>query len=171
MSIRLTGLAIMTVGLAQPAATQQPATALDFLAGQWALEDAAGTPVGSSTILIQAPEAMLYEERTVADEARQPLWFGNSKANGWVQYFVGAAGKLREFRQQSPPGGWPVVMGGNVILRDGTAAMFRLTITKASNDLTRRLLERSTDGGKSWSGIFDLTYRRQAGNLPVERGR
>ena len=145
-------------------------TQLDFLEGQWAIHDPSGAEVGRSRIAVQAPGAMLFEERKVGEDA-QPLWFENSETDkGWVQLFVGASGLMREFKQTSAPGVWPMIMTGDVVLRDGTPATFRLTMSRASNDETRRLLEMSRDKGGSWSPVFDYTYRRVAQTVEAKRG-
>lgn len=134
---------------------------LDFLAGDWTLHDPAGATVGHSSIEIQAASAMLFERRRISQAAEQPLWFENAeRTEGWVQLFVNPAGQVREFSTQSPNGSWPLVLGGDVTLRDGATARFRLTIWRASDDESRRLLEVSRDGGGTWSAALDYTYRR-----------
>ncbi len=134
---------------------------LDFLAGDWVIHDQTGALVGSATILLQAPGAMLFEQRTVARDAPQPLWFVHAeRTGGWVQLFLNPGGQVREFTTESTNGNWPLVLGAQVRLRDGALARFRLTMTRASDNESRRLLEMSRDGGTSWSAVFDYTYRR-----------
>lgn len=147
---------------AAPAHAQQTAPqSLDFLAGNWTLHDASGAEIGRSRMEVQSPGAMLFEQRAVGEGAAQPIWFENSeKDSGWVQLFIGASGQVREFVTQSAPGAWPIVMGGDVTLRDGTPVKFRLTMARASDDETRRVLEMSRDQGATWTGVFDYTYRR-----------
>jgi hypothetical protein len=147
--------ASQSFGQAAPAPGQ-----LDFLAGDWAISDASGSVVGRSHIVVQAPGVALYEERRVGEEM-QPLWFQRVEhQQAWTQLFVGAAGMVREFPASSAPGAWPVVMGADVTLRDGTPVRFRLTMTRASDDDSRRVLEMSRDQGTSWSTVFDYRYRR-----------
>lgn len=137
---------------------------LDFLAGEWEIRSASGAVIGSARIELEAPCAMLHEIRRVGDEPDQPLWFSKLERNGhWSQLFVGARGSLREFTARSAPGAWPMILGGDVILKDGSPARFRLTLWRLSDDRTRRLLERSLDGGKSWVRLFDYTYVRRIG--------
>jgi hypothetical protein len=146
-----------------PAAGAQQAsgTQLDFLAGQWILADSAGGEIGRSVIAIQAAGAMLFEERRIGDAAPQALWFANSEANGgWTQLFVGAAGMIREFKPTSAQGSWPIVLGADVTLRDGSAARYRMTIQRQSEAESRRILEISRDSGASWQKVFDYNYRR-----------
>lgn len=160
----MTRIAMLALWVAATAAAaQQGSDQLDFLAGNWRLHDLSGALVGSSRIVVQAPALMLYEERRVGDGDVQPLWFENSERNGGrTQLFTGASGMIREFPRLSPAGTWPIVMGADVRLRDGTPVRFRLTMSRASNDETRRVLERSSDQGATWSTVFDLTYRRSA---------
>jgi len=159
LAFLILGLSCCAFGaFAQPAAPPQ----LDFLAGNWSLHDAAGTRVGSSRIVVQAANAMLFEERQVGNAAAQPLWFANVESSGrWTQYFVGALGLIRAFEAQTAPGAWPIVMGADVTLRDGTPVRFRMTMSRASADETRRILEISRDGGATWNNVFDYSYRRE----------
>ena len=135
-----------------------PERALDFLAGDWTITDPSGA-TGRSHIVVQVPHAMLYELREIGSDGPLPLWFAFSEEGGWVQLFPGPAG-MRAFRLVSDSRAWPLVFGGDVRLRDGTPVRFRLTMSRASNDESRRLLEMSHDGGATWSTAFDYTYRR-----------
>lgn len=144
-------------------AVAQEAVSLDFLSGRWTLYDTAGTQVGTSSIEVQVPETVLYERRRVGAGSVQPLWFVNSEPNaGWTQLFVGVTRLVREFTPQSTPGQWPLVLGARITMRDGRPMSFRMTITHASDDESRRVLEQSPDGGATWNTVFDYTYRRFA---------
>jgi hypothetical protein len=162
----------LSLAAAAPALATQPAAApadaatavidLDFLGGNWDLFDAAGKKVGDSTITVHAPGAALFELRTADGGEGQPLWFFNSERDkGWVQLFLGPSNQARAFTLQSPPNSWPLVLGADVVLRDGTPARFRMTMTRASADLSRRKLEMSRDQGATWSTVFDYEYRRR----------
>lgn len=134
---------------------------LSFLTGDWVLHDASGATVGVSHIEVSGTNAVLFEQRTIGTNPSQPLWFVNSeRAGGWVQLFLNPSQQVREFTMQSVGGSWPLILGGEFELRDGTAARFRLTITHESDALSRRLLEMSRDGGETWSPALDYTYRR-----------
>ena len=134
---------------------------LDFLAGDWIIQDADGEPIGTSRIVLQVPDTMLYEERVVDGKTPQPLWLENAERNnGWTQLFVGPAGQTREFPLRSEPGTWPIVMGADVVLRNGTPVTFRLTLSRQSDDESRRVLEMSADQGDTWKTILEYQYRR-----------
>ena len=152
--------------VAATAAGQAPPQAqLDFLVGDWQVTDAAGR-IGRSHIIAQVPGAMLYELREVGGDGPLPLWFEYSERGaGWIQLFPSPAG-IREFALLSPPGAWPMVFGADVTLQDGSRARFRLTMSRASADRNRRLLEMSRDGGGSWATVFDYEYRRVAAPRP-----
>jgi hypothetical protein len=155
---RLAVVAALVACLTLPAAAEAPkAVDLDFLAGEWTLEDEGGNVVGTSRIHVEAAGVMIHEVREANGGKPQQLWFQNSEPHGgWTQLFIGADGLMREFPPKSMPGEWPLVLGG-----DGVAARFRMTMWKASNDESRRILERSNDGGKTWSTVFDYVYRRK----------
>ena len=147
---------------AAPAVASEPAD-LDFFVGAWSIHAFDGKAVGASLIEEQAQGAVYYEVRTVGEGAAQPLWFVNSEAaGGWTQLFLGPASRVRAFNPVSAPGEWPLVLGSDVVLQDGTAARFRMTISKSGDDKSRRVLELSKDGGATWSTVFDYEYRRAA---------
>lgn len=155
------GLALQTSQTGQTVARVATPVSLDFLAGEWSLHDASGAMVGRSTVVALEPGAMLYERRTIGQTAAQPLWFENAeRTGGWVQLFLNPTGQVREFSTLSEAGQWPLVLGGDVILRDSAQARFRLTISRASDDESRRVLEMSRDSGQTWATVLDYTYRR-----------
>ena len=160
--MQLMGLMI-AVGLASAQPATPAADQIDFFVGEWSLHDPSGESIGRSQIEAQVAGTMLFELRTVGGQPAQPLWFENAERHGgWTQLFVGPAGMTREFVPQSEPGAWPMVMGGEFILRDGTPARFRMSISKSSEDEVRRLLEMSRDAGATWNPVFDYVYRRIA---------
>ncbi|BDI60710.1 hypothetical protein MACH05_12700 [Qipengyuania nanhaisediminis] len=90
------------------------------------------------------------------------MWLARLEhVEGWVQLFESPAG-IREFAQISPADEFPVVFGGDVILRSGDPARFRLIVTPVDSASHTRRLEMSRDGGANWSVILDYTYRRVA---------
>jgi hypothetical protein len=91
---------------------------------------------------------------------RFTLWFANFESHGWQQLFVGVQGALRSFATESAAGLWPIVMGATVATRDGQATRFRMTMSRATDDEMRRVLESSRDAGSTWTTVFDYTYRR-----------
>lgn len=139
-------------------------TSLDFLVGDWALFDANGKQVGTSTIVAEFPGSMLLETRKVDGQPPQPLWFENAEAEGgWSQLFVGPQGKVRMFKPVSPQSKWPLELGSDVTLQDGTPVRFKMTMTHPSAERSNRKLEMSRDAGATWTTVFDYEYRRKAG--------
>jgi hypothetical protein len=134
---------------------------MDFLEGRWIIQDASRTAVGVSEVEIQAPGAMLLERRQVGDRPVQMLWFENSERNGgWTQLFLGPMGAVREFAPIGQSASWPLTLGANVVLQDGSMADFRMTLSRPSDDSTRRRLEISRDNGVTWQDVFDYYYIR-----------
>ena len=148
-------LALLLAQPAQDAARAQ----LDPLVGDWDIVDESGAS-GRSRVIAQAPGLMLYELRDIGPDGPLPIWFKYSeRTHSWLQLFPGPSG-IREFQALSPPGQWPLLFGGEVVLQDGSAARFRLTMAQPSPDLGTRRLEMSRDGGSSWRTAFAYTYRR-----------
>ena len=138
-----------------------PDAQLDGWAGTWAIANSEGRRIGHSRIEEQAPQLMVFEVREVEGNPPQPLWFEYSERNkGWTQLFRGPFG-IREFGPLSPPGEWPLRLGADVVLRDGTPVTYRMAVTRISADAYRRLLEVSRDKGKSWQTVFDYQYSRE----------
>lgn len=157
-------IAVMAISVAgRPAVVSaQTQGALDVLVGQWTLHDAKGVLVGESHVQVLEAGVMLFEARRVGSAKPQSLWFANFESQGWQQLFVGVQGALRSFATESAVGLWPIVMGATVATRDGQATRFRMTISRATNDEMRRVLESSRDAGSTWTTVFDYTYRRVA---------
>jgi len=156
-------LSLLSLTAASAEGRQQPSSQLDFLGGDWTLSGPSGEAAGTSHIVVQLPGAMIYEERR-AEGGQLPVWFVNSEsAGGWSQLFPSPSGALREFRPSSKPGEWPLVLGTDVRLADGSPARFRLTLTRRSDDESRRVLEMSGDSGAHWRPVFDFTYKRVKG--------
>ena len=155
--MRLSVLATLAA-IASPCYAEQ--ASLDFLQGDWLLLDPTGKQVGTSHVEVRLPGAMIYELRSDAN-GKLPVWFAASEAKGgWVQFFPGPKGSLREFDPVSKAGTWPVVLGNEVVLRDGRSVTFRLTLDHASDNASHRVLEMSSDGRKTWSTVFDYRYVR-----------
>lgn len=153
----------LLAAMSQTAPVEQPQDQLDldFLVGSWEIEDANGQLIGTAEIVAQVPHTMLYEQRTIGDGPAQSLWLENAERNdGWTQLFVGPVGQTRQFVPWSLPGEWPLVLGADITLQDGTPVRFRMTLSHESNDASRRHLEISRDGGHSWETVFDYLYRR-----------
>jgi hypothetical protein len=162
---RLSASILFALALVSSVRAESPAVGLDFLVGTWQLRDASGKVIGTSVIEIQEAGAVLFERRTVGEGKPQSLWLVNVESPaGWGQLFLGPKRQVREFRAMSAPGVWPMVMGGEFVTQDGKSTRFRMTMTRGSDDETRRVLELSRDGGVNWSTAFDYTYARQVGN-------
>jgi len=145
-------IALLSTAAAEP---------MDFMEGTWIIENSDGDVVGRSEIVAQVHGTMLYERRTIGDADPQPLWLENAERNnGWTQLFVGPNGQTREFIPRTAPGEWPLVLGADVTLQDGSPARFRMTITRESDRLSRRHLEISRDRGDAWKTVFHYTYRK-----------
>lgn len=133
---------------------------LRFFEGNWTIYRHDGSVAGTSAIESRWPNAVYFEQRKIGDDPAQLLWFVNMETDGWQQLFIGIAGTVRKFQSVSETGKWPLVFALDVVLKDGTPARFRMTVEKQSEDVSRRILERSVDGGSSWGQVFDYTYRR-----------
>lgn len=162
--------ASMSAAAQTPVAADPVRRQLDVLVGDWTLTDDAGA-TGHSQVVAEAPGAMLFERREIGQDGALPLWFAFSeRSHGWVQLFPGPNG-IREFALLSEPGRWPLLFGGEVILQDGSAARFRLTMAQPDADHGERRLEISRDAGTSWQPVFTYSYRRATPSIRSETNR
>lgn len=136
----------------------------DFWVGAWDVYPTGGGPLVAHSLVEK-----LYLGCAVR-ENWQPLkgapggslnaWV--KKDGGWRQTWIGGGGAWVEFR-----GGWD---GGAMVIQgdwagagpNGADGIVRMTYTPAPDGSVRQFGEISSDGGKTWSVSFDLTYRRSA---------
>lgn len=141
-----------------------PAPTLDHLIGSFDVFDPSGKLAATSTARWdQAGVAIAEDRRSVARADTQKLWFFYGDFGlGWKQLFVGRAGTVREFAQQKVLEDGGVELGARFDNGDGTFTLFRILVSGPDGSGGhRRHLESSRDEGKTWTTVFDYTYRRK----------
>jgi len=130
----------------------------DFWLGDFKVEDPNGNYVGDNEITLHLDGCMLMES-----------WKGASGMNGmsmnfydpsdqtWNQIFVDNNGA---------PANWPPLKGkfenGSMVLWSPEGEnRSRWTWTKISNDKVRQMAESTSDGGKTWTVVWDSYYIRK----------
>lgn len=135
----------------------------DFWVGEWDVFRPDGQPAGHNSITVEMGGCVVHESYSAA---RGP-YHGESfniydRPRGlWHQTWVDNGGTLLRLE-----GGWAddrMVLSGEVTGPDGSVALHRITWSRIDGDpdRVRQLWETTTDGGASWSVVFDGEYRRQ----------
>ena len=137
---------------------------LDFWIGRWEVQvtgTPAGTPGGATNVIEKILNGCaLWENWAPANVAGhgKGLHLFNATTGEWEQHWVTATGSVVNFRGE---------FKGNTIhytventLPNGTKAIRVTKIYAINKDSVRQHGEQSTDGGKTWTPTFDLTYYR-----------
>ena len=133
----------------------------DFWIGDWDVQQTGvpRAPVGASSHIERILDGCVILENwnPPGSPAGKSFNTYNSATKKWEQFWVDATGKLThyfgEFRED-----------GNLYYEAdqfGTSNKIRMTFFNQGPDQVRQLGHISTDGGKTWSVQFDLTYLRK----------
>jgi tetratricopeptide (TPR) repeat protein len=139
---------------------------LDFWVGEWDVASTtgpAGGPVAHSRI------ELIEDQCVVAESYVHPAGYSGRSFNSyhpdkrrWEQFWVDNKGAIHHYTG--------VFRDGNLYYEaDGVRtqgpssppAKVKMTFFNQGPDQVRQLGEQSTDGGKTWSTSYDLTYRRR----------
>lgn len=151
-----------TVGSSEPRSPQCDTPAhgqFDFWVGEWTVE-AGGRPAGTNRIERILGGCALLETWVSADgPGGRSLTFYDSAREVWHQSWIDAAGRplLLEGRFT---GGRMQLEGQRPAEGSAGAIHHRLTWAPAPEGAVRQLWETSTDGGRTWTVVFDGQYRR-----------
>lgn len=132
----------------------------DFWIGEWDVRSTqGGVPSGTSSVQLILGQCIIFEN-----------WAGGSGTNGksfniydtndkkWHQTWVDDKGTFTHYIG-GLEGEKMVVVADTVI--GGKATLAKMTFSKLPNGEVRQHGENSTDGGKTWTTSFDLTYARK----------
>jgi hypothetical protein len=150
-----------------PCDTLAHAREFDFWIGDWEVY-AQGTRVGTNEIQRVSNGCALLENWTAitGNQNGKSINFYNPAIGQWQQTWVGSGGGITEYREG--------------VLRDSTLtflasatgptgqpARLRLSFTRLSPNRVRQHSEGSSDGGATWTTLYDFTYiRRGSGERP-----
>jgi hypothetical protein len=148
--------------LVQVASSSNPCQApeyrqFDFWIGEWVVQDAKGQRLGTSRV-----------ERIEAGCGIQENWTDRGGLTGrsinvyspvsktWRQLWAASWGAtlLLEGRLEDDQ----MILAGDVLGRDGTPEKQRTTWSRVPSSGVRQLIERSRDGGRTWTVAFDGRY-------------
>lgn len=136
-----------------------PERRFDFLAGEWAVSDPAGDPVGTSVVRSHSGGNLLFEQWSGSDgSAAAAMTYYDFAADEWTHARVTDSGTIVEVAGGTVDGAMRLT--GRRIRSDGTTQSVRLTYAATGDGTVDYRLETSTDGGSSWNPDVERSYER-----------
>jgi len=132
----------------------------DFWLGDWDVSSPEGTVVGKNSITVENGDCWVHEH-----------WAGGLGGNGesfnyynattkkWHQTWVDDQGAIAEFDGDFRDGAMRLEGYREGATHERIPA--RLTLTPLPNGTVRQLGENSTDGGKTWTVLYDFIYAKK----------
>jgi hypothetical protein len=149
---------------AEPADLPRPCEAdplhrqLDFWIGEWTVLDGEGRELGTSRIRSRDGGCVIEEEWTSARGGGSGLGvnFVDGEDGRWRQVWIGSTGTV--VRYEGEREGDAVRFQGRTTMADGTLSLSRAVLEPTGDGSLRQRIERSTDGGTTWTVYFEGTY-------------
>jgi len=149
---------------AHPCAADARFHAFDFWIGEWDVQPTgvARGPIGAgatSIIEAQLDGCVIQENWMPIGGVGSGKSFNifNTATRQWEQYYVDTRGSITHYKGTFQPDGSLLYEGDQF----GTSGKLRMTFFNQGPNQVRQLGQISTDGGKTWSPSFDLTYVRK----------
>ncbi len=144
---------------APPACSTPEYRQFDFWVGDWEVKGPKGAVVGHNKIDAILDGCALREQWTSAGKNRgTSVNFYDASSGTWHQTWIDNSGQplhlVGRFRDGS------MVMEQTVTGADGKTTRHRITWTPLDGGDVRQHWESSTDGGTTWSTLFDGRYHR-----------
>lgn len=134
----------------------------DFWVGEWDVRAPEGSAAGQSSITVENGDCWIHEHWTSAVMGKgESFNFYNPTTKKWHQTWVDDQGGIAEFDGGLQNGAMRMEGYRQGLQNDRIPA--RLTLTPLKDGTVRQLGENSTDGGKTWTVLYDLVYSRKDG--------
>ena len=142
---------------ARPCAHNTKHRQLDFWLGEWVVKSLDGNVVGRNSITVANGDCVIHESWTDSQGGvGQSFNYYDQTTHQWHQTWVDDQGQVAEFDGSFLDGA--MRLQGFREGPGGTRIPARLTLTPSTGGTVRQLGENSTDGGKTWTVLYDLTY-------------
>ncbi len=146
--------------LAHPCPTDARYRAFDFWVGDWDVY-VDGQKTSAHNRISSELSGCLIRERWDGGGLGESLNYFDAHAGKWRQNYVDDGGSTVWY-EGGPTGPGVMHMEGGYANADGSTGLARVTWTRNPDGSVHHYIERSTDGGKTWSVYFDATYRAAA---------
>lgn len=143
----------------------------DFWVGEWNVYNPQGTQVGTNTIENVVGGCIVMENWTGAGGfVGKSMNFYDPATRKWRQTWVDGRGSVLDFAGEFKDAAMRYT--GETAGANGARTLARLTFFHLGPDRVRQLWEQSSDGGKTWSVVFDGMYLRKGteGAAPGKSG-
>jgi len=132
----------------------------DYWVGDWDVYNKFGATSGHNTVRLILGDCVVEENWTsrLAGEGKSFSKY-NPHTKRWEQYWVDDQGDTTFFHGQLE--GNNLVFHAETADENGAPTLRRLTFFLLGPDKVRQFSEMSTDGGKTWTTEYDLTYIRR----------
>jgi tetratricopeptide (TPR) repeat protein len=138
-----------------------PHRAFDFWVGDWTVTTQNGPKVGDSSIKRILNDCVILESWTGAGGGTgQSFNNYDSRSKTWKQFWVDASGSRQEYEEGVYRDGSLRFTGHNPSPK-GEPVQQRFTFFNLDPNHVRQLQEQSTDGGKTWTVVYDFYYARK----------
>ena len=132
----------------------------DYWVGDWDVYNKFGGASGHNRVQLILGDCVVEENWTSRlSGAGKSFSKYNPHARRWEQYWVDDQGDTTFFHGQLE--GTNLVFHAETSDSNGAPTLRRLTFFRLGRDKVRQFSEMSTDGGKSWTPEYDLTYVRR----------
>jgi hypothetical protein len=132
----------------------------DFWVGKWAVTNPAGKRVGTNVITASDAGFLLTEKWTSStNNTGSSVNFFDPADGKWHQIWVDDAGNVTRYAGAWSNGAMRFI--GQSCTAEGKKAPRRMTFTPRKDGTVRQLIEKSGDGGQTWTVDFDGIYTRQ----------
>ena len=145
----------------RPCAHRPENRQLDFWLGDWEVRRTAdGALAGTNLITGENGDCVLYEHwKSGIAGAGQSMNYYDPVTKKWHQSWVDDQGEVSIFDGEFKDGA--MRLEGYRQGKDGARIPAKLTLTPMPDGSVRQLGENSEDGGKTWTVMYDLTYRKK----------
>jgi hypothetical protein len=134
-----------------------PYREFNFWLGDWNVADPQGHREGTNDVTSIQGGCVLQEHWVDADGSTGTSFnIYDSAGKRWHQTWVDSHGGLLLLDGGIVDGA--MVLSGSHLARTGKSVTDRITWTKIDGGKVRQVWDRSADGGKSWSNVFDGIY-------------
>jgi hypothetical protein len=138
-----------------------PHRAFDFWVGEWTVTTKNGPKVGDSSIRRILNDCVILESWTgKGGGTGQSFNNYDARRKSWKQFWVDATGGRQEYEEGVYQDGALRFSGHNPGPK-GEPAEQRFTFFNVDPNHVRQLQEQSTDGGKTWTVVYDFYYARK----------
>lgn len=149
---------------ARPCKFSPQARQLDFWVGHWDVQ-VSGQSVGTNVIERLEEGCLIMENWSGrGGSTGRSMNFFNPSTNKWRQSYISNNEVIWEMSGEFKDG--VMLLEGEMYAPGSAPVMVRVKFYNLSPDHMRHTQDNSTDGGKTWTNVWDSTYIRQKESIP-----